>query len=103
MISPLPQDVQAAGCLPCCWVWGWVAQASCGSAERRYRQVPNHGVDSLRRGADMLARVLRGERPEDLPVDQAVRFELVLNRKTAKTIGLNVPQPILLRADRVIE
>jgi putative ABC transport system substrate-binding protein len=60
-------------------------------------------IDSLRRGADMLARVLRGERPEDLPVDQAVRFELVLNRKTAKTIGLNVPQSILLRADRVIE
>ena len=60
-------------------------------------------IDSLRRGADILARVLRGERPEDLPVDQAVRFELVLNLRTAKAIGLNVPQSILLRADRVIE
>jgi len=66
----------------------------------------SYGTDlivSLRRGADLLARVLRGERPADLPVDQAARFELVLNLRTAKAMDLNVPQSILLRADRVIE
>lgn len=60
-------------------------------------------IDGLRRAADMLARVLKGENPGDLPIDQASRFELALNLKTAKAIGLTVPQSILLRADRVIE
>jgi len=66
----------------------------------------SYGTDvivSLRRGADLLARVLRGERPADLPVDQTARFELVLNLRTAKAIGLKIPPSILLRADRVIE
>jgi ABC-type uncharacterized transport system substrate-binding protein len=59
--------------------------------------------DELRRAADLLARVLRGDKPSDIPVEQAARFELAVNLKTARTLGLKVPQSILLRADRVIE
>lgn len=60
-------------------------------------------VDGIRRAADLLARVLKGANPAKIPVDQASRFELAVNLKTAKAIGLTIPQSILLRADGVIE
>jgi putative ABC transport system substrate-binding protein len=60
-------------------------------------------VDLFRRAATYVDRILRGEKPGDLPVQFPTKLEMVVNRKTASALGLAIPPSIMLRADEVIE
>jgi putative ABC transport system substrate-binding protein len=65
--------------------------------------IGEESFESFRRAADVLARILRGAKPANVPVDMQMRVQLVVNAKSAREIGLTLPGTLLLRADKVID
>ena len=112
------QGVDACIILPDTFFVQQVAQLARLAAQRRLpsiyltREYPEAGGlmsfgpdinDNFRRSADYVDRILKGALPGELPIEQPAKFDLVVNLKTAKALGIRIPPPVLVRADRVIE
>jgi putative tryptophan/tyrosine transport system substrate-binding protein len=90
-------DAATADRVPVMHYWPGTAEAGA---------LASHGpnvLDNYRRAASYVDKILKGAKPADLPIEQPTTFELVINMKTAKTLGITIPQSLLLRASRVIE
>ena len=87
------------------WRWGRGSRLARFSGLRRSWSLISYGAnisDLFRRAAEFVDKILRGTKPADLPVEQPTKFEFVINLKTAKQIGVMIPQSVLYRADKVI-